>query len=194
LDSKEWPQALIGLYNKYNTMAAVLAARTVGIDDSVARRTVGEFQPAFGRAEELDVRGRRVRILLSKNPAGMNETIRLLESEFRAGHSRVALLVLNDRIPDGKDISWIWDADTEKLFQPGVTLVASGERAFDMGLRLQYSEAGEAPGVDLVIKQDLNEAITAALDCTQPGEILHVVPTYSAMLQVRQALVGRGIL
>lgn len=115
IDSREWPQILIGLYNKYNTLAAVLAAQQLGVDDVTIRDTIANFQAAFGRAEELEVKGKHVRILLSKNPVGMNETIRAVN---QAG-GQTTLLVLNDRIPDGTDVSWIWDVDTEKLVERG---------------------------------------------------------------------------
>lgn len=115
IDSREWPQILIGLYNKYNTLAAVLAAQQLGVDDVTIRDTIANFQAAFGRAEELNVKGKHVRILLSKNPVGMNETIRAVN---QAG-GQTTLLVLNDRIPDGTDVSWIWDVDTEKLVERG---------------------------------------------------------------------------
>ncbi len=193
LDSRDWSQALIGLYNKYNTLAAILAAQLAGVDKATIRQAVEHFHAAFGRAEEIDVQGKCVRILLSKNPAGMNETLRLVEAERQAGTTSTALLVLNDRIPDGTDVSWIWDVDAEKLASSGMTVVVSGDRAFDLALRVQYSHAQpEAAG--LVVEPDLAAAVETALARTRPGEILHVLPTYSAMLEVRQVLLGHQIL
>ncbi len=74
--SQDWPQILIGVYNKYNTLAAGLVAQELGIKDREIFETVQGFKAAFGRAEELEIEGKKVRILLSKNPVGMNETIR----------------------------------------------------------------------------------------------------------------------
>lgn len=190
LDSREWPQILIGLYNKYNTLAAVLAAQQVGIDDNKIRDTIANFQAAFGRAEELDVNGKRVRILLSKNPVGMNETIRAVN---QVG-GKTTLLVLNDRIPDGTDVSWIWDVDTEKLVERGGTLVVSGDRVYDMALRLRYSQQDCNNGLELLVEEDLRNAIATALEHTPEDETLHILPTYSAMLEVREVLTGRKIL
>ncbi len=190
INSQEWSQILIGLYNKYNTLAAVLAAQQLGVDEATIRDTITNFQAAFGRAEELEVKGKRVRILLSKNPVGMNETIRAVN---QAG-GQTKLLVLNDRIPDGTDVSWIWDVDTEKLVQQGGTLVVSGDRVYDMALRLRYSQPDYNNGLHLIVKEDLKEAISTALDRTPDCETLHILPTYSAMLEVREILTGRKIL
>ena len=155
------------------------------------------FKAAFGRAEELEVNGKHIRILLSKNPVGMNETIRAVTDIKKVGKSDTTLLVLNDRIPDGTDVSWIWDVDTEKLVSLGGNLVVSGDRVYDMALRLRYSQAsfGEnhAP-VKLIIKENLEEAIQTALNLTNSDETLHILPTYSAMLEVRGILTGRKIL
>jgi len=190
IDSREWPQILIGLYNKYNTLAAVLAAQQLGVDDVTIRDTIANFQAAFGRAEELNVKGKQVRILLSKNPVGMNETIRAVN---QAG-GKTTLLVLNDRIPDGTDVSWIWDVDTEKLVERGGTLVVSGDRVYDMALRLRYSQQDNNNGLQLIVKEDLQAAIATALSHTPANETLHILPTYSAMLEVREVLTGRKIL
>ena len=190
INSNEYPQILIGLYNKYNTLAAVLAAQQLGVDEAIIRDTITNFQAAFGRAEELEVNGKHVRILLSKNPVGMNETIRAVN---QAG-GQTKLLVLNDRIPDGTDVSWIWDVDTEKLVERGGTLVVSGDRVYDLALRLRYSQPEANNGVQLIVKEDLKEAIATALEQTPADETLHILPTYSAMLEVREILTGRKIL
>jgi UDP-N-acetylmuramyl tripeptide synthase len=195
--SRDWPQILIGVYNKYNTLAAGLVARELGIDTADIFATVKEFKAAFGRAEELTVKGKQVRILLSKNPVGMNETIRTVNEIKAGGKASTALLVLNDRTPDGTDVSWIWDVDMEKLTDSGGTLIVSGDRVYDLALRLQYSRDNLAENPDtfqLIIKEDLNEAIATALEETTAAETLHILPTYSAMLEVREILTGRKIL
>lgn len=210
VNSNDYPQILIGLYNKYNTLAAVLAAQQLGVDEATIRDTITNFQAAFGRAEELEVKGKHVRILLSKNPVGMNETIRAVNQargkrqEARGKKAEIegeipfpaspVLLVLNDRIPDGTDVSWIWDVDTEKLVEQGGTLVVSGDRVYDMALRLRYSQPDGNNNMQLIVKEDLKEAIATALEHTSADETLHILPTYSAMLEVREVLTGRKIL
>lgn len=190
LDSSEFPQILVGLYNKYNTLAAATAARELGVDEATILDTINNFQAAFGRAEELEINGKRVRILLSKNPVGTNETIRVVTQS----HDKTTLLVLNDRTPDGTDVSWIWDVDTEKLVERGGTLVVSGDRLYDMALRLRYSEKTPDSHFNLIVEEDLRQAIATALEHTPDNETLHILPTYSAMLEVREVLTGRKIL
>jgi UDP-N-acetylmuramyl tripeptide synthase len=196
VDSREWQQILIGVYNKYNTLAAGLLAQEIGIKPEAIFNTIKNFKAAFGRAEELDIDGKHIRILLSKNPVGMNETIRAVNEIKKTGKSSVTLLVLNDRIPDGTDVSWIWDVDTEELVKLGGTLIVSGDRVYDMALRLEYSreEINNNGNPQLIIQEDLSSAITTALQHTSAEETLHILPTYSAMLEVREILVGRKIL
>jgi lipid II isoglutaminyl synthase (glutamine-hydrolysing) len=194
IDSHQWPQILIGLYNKYNTLAAVLAAQQIGIETPTILNTIKNFQAAFGRAEELQAAGKHVRILLSKNPVGMNETIRAVNQIKRAGGSSITLIVLNDRTPDGTDVSWIWDVDTEKLVALGGTIIVSGDRVYDMALRLRYSQVDGEDSLNLIVKEELPDAIATALELTPASETLHILPTYSAMLEVRELLTGRKIL
>ncbi|MEH2287889.1 Mur ligase family protein [Nostoc sp.] len=190
LESNEWSQILVGLYNKYNTLAAVTAAVELGVDEATIRDTINNFQAAFGRAEDLVINGKRVRILLSKNPVGTNETIRVVTQST----DKTTLLVLNDRTPDGTDVSWIWDVDTEKLVERGGTLVVSGDRVYDMALRLRYSQKSPESNLNLIVEEDLRQAIATALEHTPENETLHILPTYSAMLEVREVLTGRKIL
>jgi UDP-N-acetylmuramyl tripeptide synthase len=190
LESSEWSQILVGLYNKYNTLAAATAAIELGVDEVTIRDTINTFQAAFGRAEDLVINGKRVRILLSKNPVGTNETIRVVTQST----DKTTLLVLNDRTPDGTDVSWIWDVDTEKLVERGGTLVVSGDRVYDMALRLRYSQKSHQSNLNLIVEEDLRQAIATALEHTPENETLHILPTYSAMLEVREVLTGRKIL
>ena len=127
----------------------------------------------------------------------MNETIRTVNQVKKTGKAPTTLVVLNDRIPDGTDVSWIWDVDTEKLVGSGGTIIVSGDRAYDMALRLQYSRDridAIPDNFQLIVKEDLPGAITTSLEHTLADETLHILPTYSAMLEVRQFLTGRQIL
>jgi UDP-N-acetylmuramyl tripeptide synthase len=197
LESQKHPQILIGVYNKYNTLAASVLTQSIGIKTEDIYSTVQNFKAAFSRAEELEIEQKQVRIMLAKNPVGMNETIRAVNDIKKTGKSDVTLLVLNDRIPDGTDVSWIWDVDTEELVKLGGTLIVSGDRVYDMALRLAYSSESVDPektNFKLIVKEDLPEAISTALEYTKLAETLHIIPTYSAMLEVREVLVGRKIL
>jgi UDP-N-acetylmuramyl tripeptide synthase len=105
----------------------------------------------------------------------------------REGKKRL-LLLLNDDIADGRDVSWIWDADFELIAADAVGTVVSGRRAEDMALRLKYAGLSPVPPV----VPDTGEALSMALAQTAAGETLYVVPTYTAMLEVREILARRG--
>lgn len=172
---------LSGMYNKYNTLAAFLTVKTIGIKDELALNALRKFNPAFGRQEEIVVYEKKVKIFLSKNPTGFNESLRTIKN------SETILLVLNDRIPDGRDVSWIWDIDFENLLKAR-NVIVSGERAYDLALRIKYS------GRISVVVENLSGAIKKALIETSKNKTLFILPTYSAMLETRKILTGRKIL
>jgi lipid II isoglutaminyl synthase (glutamine-hydrolysing) len=179
--------ALPGLYNVYNALAA--AALGVALNIPLPHIVAGlqSTTAAFGRAETVTVAGREARILLVKNPAGANEVLRTLALE---PGSHDLLGVLNDNIADGRDVSWIWDADFELLAGRLRTATCSGARAPELALRLKY--AGIEPERIRVI-DDLPQALQSAVRNTaEDEEPLYVLPTYTAMLALRELLVARG--
>ena len=135
---------LPGLYNIYNALAAIAAAQALQINWEPIVSGIQQFKPAFGRGERVQVAGRTIRILLAKNPTGFNEVLRTL---FSGGEKRRVLFMLNDNIADGRDVSWIWDVDFERVAQQTSSLTVTGTRALDLGLRLKYA------GIDV---QDMN--------------------------------------
>jgi UDP-N-acetylmuramyl tripeptide synthase len=180
--------SLPGLYNVYNALAA--AALAVALEVPLEQIVAGlqSATAAFGRAETVTVDGRQTRILLVKNPAGANEVLRTLALE--PGEHDV-LGVLNDNIADGRDVSWIWDADYELLAGRVRSVTCAGTRAPELALRLKY--AGIDPRRIRVI-DDLGQALTAAA-ADRPGDgeaPLYALPTYTAMLALRELLVRRG--
>ena len=104
------------------------------LDEVVAG--LGRFSAAFGRFERIEIGGRRLLLLLIKNPAGANEAVRTVVD---GGAPRVALLALNDAIADGRDVSWIWDVDFEPLLEAVERLVVTGDRAAELALRFVYA-------------------------------------------------------
>lgn len=186
LDISDFPIfPLAGTYNKYNTLAAVLQSRILNIPSGKMYSALQNFQPAFGRQEKIVVKGKTVQIFLSKNPTSMNQSLQAI-ADLGAKH---VLFVLNDRVPDGKDVSWIWDVDAEEFVQNFKYITISGDRALDMALRIKYANFSK-----FQIDPDLKNAIKNALTQTSKSETLYVLPTYSAMLEVRKILTGRGIL
>ncbi|HEX6714844.1 MAG TPA: MurT ligase domain-containing protein, partial [Thermoleophilaceae bacterium] len=177
---------LPGLYNVYNALAAATAALELGATLDQVRSGLEAFGGAFGRVERIPVNGREVLILLVKNPAGANEVLRTLTLE----DGQLDLwLALNDRIADGRDVSWIWDADFELLAGRVATVTCSGTRAEEMALRLKYAGIEARAEVD----RDLGASLDAAVrrgDATRP---LYALPTYTALLELRDELSRRGV-
>lgn len=177
--------ALSGLYNVYNATAAAAAGVALGLGSEHIGKGLSSATAAFGRQESFEVDGRRVMVLLGKNPAGLNQVLRTIA----AGRAEKHLLVLlNDDIADGRDVSWIWDVDFEFLVRQPATWVVSGTRAEDLALRLKYAGL-ERPAA---VEPDAGDALARALRETPVGGLLHVVPTYTAMLRVRELLARRG--
>jgi UDP-N-acetylmuramyl tripeptide synthase len=177
---------LAGLYNVYNVVLAVAAARSVGVSLQRAATALGSFSPAFGRMERVTVHDRRAVLLLAKNPTGFNEVLR---TAIDFGKARYFLLALNDRIADGQDVSWIWDVDFESLIGAAERVVVTGDRALDLRLRLKYAQL---PAERIEVVGDWGSALRRAAELTPEGEILFVLPTYTAMLELRSVLTRQG--
>ena len=178
---------LPGLYNVYNALAALTAAFELGVDPQRAAAALADVRAAFGRVETIDVEGTPVSILLIKNPAGANEVLRTLRLE--AGGEGLDLWIgLNDRIADGRDVSWVWDADFELLAASVRRVTCAGTRAPEMALRLKYAGWPEDRiEVEPEIERSLDQAVEAA-----PGR-LFALPTYTALLELRKLLSSRGL-
>jgi UDP-N-acetylmuramyl tripeptide synthase len=179
---------LPGLYNVYNALgaAAVCLALGVELDDIVSG--LASVAAAFGRAETIALGDRALSILLIKNPAGANEVLRTLTLEDGALD---LLAVLNDNVADGRDVSWVWDADFELLAGPGRVrrITCAGTRAAELALRLKYAGV-DAERLDVV--PALEPALARALAAVEPGATLYALPTYTALLELRELLARRG--
>jgi UDP-N-acetylmuramyl tripeptide synthase len=175
---------LPGLYNVYNALGAAALCLALGAELDDIAAGLAAVEPAFGRAETLDLGGRAASILLVKNPAGANEVLRTLALE---GRELDLLGVLNDRTADGRDVSWVWDADWELLAPRVRRMTCSGTRAAELALRLKY--AGADPG-RLHVVDDLEAGLDAALAAGEGP--LYVLPTYTALLELRDLLARRG--
>jgi UDP-N-acetylmuramyl tripeptide synthase len=177
---------LPGLYNVYNALAAAAAALQLGLGLDRVREGLEGMSAVFGRVERLVVDGRDVAILLVKNPAGANEVLRTLTLE----PGQVDLwIALNDRIADGRDVSWIWDADFELLAGSVRRVTCSGTRAEEMALRIKYA------GIDapIAVERDLGESLDAAVADRDGHAPLYALPTYTALLELRDLLARRGV-
>jgi UDP-N-acetylmuramyl tripeptide synthase len=184
---------LPGLYNVYNALAAVVCCLAAGIALEHIEAGLESVAAAFGRAETIAVGGRPMSILLIKNPAGANEVFRTLTAGRNgaapAEREPVELwITLNDGIADGRDISWIWDADFELLAGRVARVVCSGTRADELALRLKYAGLD---GERIEVVPDLERALDTVLagGGTRP---LYALPTYTALLELRDLLADRG--
>jgi UDP-N-acetylmuramyl tripeptide synthase len=176
---------LPGLYNVYNALGAAALCLELGIplaDVAAGLRTV---TAAFGRAETISIGDVELSLLLIKNPAGANEILRTLALE---DGELDLLAILNDRTADGRDVSWVWDADFELLAPRVRSAVCAGTRAAELALRLKYAGV---PADRLRLVPSLPEALDAALASAGAGR-LFALPTYTAMLELREELARRG--
>ncbi len=176
---------LPGLYNVYNALAAIGAGLALGLSTDVLVPAVENFRAAFGRVERLKAGDKEVALFLVKNPAGFNEVIRTV---FASEDQRHVLIAINDLLADGTDVSWLWDVDFEAMKGRVAHATVSGIRAADMVLRLKY--AGTPVGI---IEANIGHALTRALEQTGPDGTLYVLPTYTAMLELKEELARRGL-
>jgi UDP-N-acetylmuramyl tripeptide synthase len=175
---------LPGLYLVYNALAAAASAHALGVDPPVIARALAAATAPFGRQERFQIEGREARVLLAKNPAGLNQVLRTLAV---SDQPLTVLAMLNDGIQDGQDVSWIYDADIELLAGHQLNLICSGDRADDFALR--WMLAGIEPRSVLPVTE---EALDAALAATPVGARLDLIATYTAMLDVRESLARRS--
>ena len=173
-----------GLYNCYNALAAFAAGMALGLEPAYMASRVRKFTPAFGRQERMDFRGRHLVLVLSKNPAGFNETLRTAVDLAGATYF---LIGLNDRKADGTDVSWIWDVDFEQLRGKAQLVIPGGTRADDLAVRLKYASVTASKP-----KADPGRALDELVAATPEGATAHILCTYTALLDIRAELVRRG--
>ena len=177
---------LPGLYNVYNALAAAALALALGAPLADVAAGLHAVEAAFGRAETVILRGgRELDILLVKNPAGANEVLRTLVLE-PGEHDLLG--VLNDKTADGRDVSWVWDADFEVLAGRVRRVTCAGTRAEELAVRLKYAGVAEDR---IVVERDLGRALDAAAAAADGR--LYALPTYTAMLELRELLARRGV-
>ena len=172
---------LVGLYNAYNALAAISIALELGISHEIIQKSLESYKSVFGRAEKRVIDGKNILIQLIKNPTGASEVLRTVNKNT----SKKLLIIINDNYADGRDVSWLWDADFELLKDYPENIIVSGTRAYDMAVRMKYA------GFDfskIEVKNDIKEAIKYALSGINPGEQLLIMPTYTALLEMQKIL------
>ncbi len=172
---------LVGLYNAYNALAAISVAMELGIDFQTIQKGLDSYKSVFGRAEKLSVKGRNILVQLIKNPTGASEVLRTVNQNT----SKKLLIIINDNYADGRDVSWLWDADFEMLKDYDNEIVVSGSRAWDMAVRMKYA------GFDsdkIKIMPEIKEALNYSINDIETGQQLLIMPTYTALLEMQKIL------
>ena len=184
VDGQVYPATvnLPGGYNIYNACATMSCGKALGLDTKLVSESLSTFSCGFGRMEKFEINGTAVRMILIKNPAGCNQVLNFLAN---TSEPSVFVVCLNDRAQDGKDVSWIWDVDFEKLAQMGDKLdrlLVSGVRAEDMAVRFKYAGI---PVEKLTVCKDYGELMRL---CTEQDKPVYIMPTYTAMLNLREKI------
>jgi UDP-N-acetylmuramyl tripeptide synthase len=180
--------ALTGISAGYDAAAAAAAASVLGVSLADAAASLDGATSAFGRSEDLDVGGRRLVLALGKNPASLSEAT-ALAARIRPS---VVVLALNDAFADGRDVSWIWDAEIGPLLAARAVILA-GRRARDLELRVKYDVDADRRRTRTRVVDSLEDAVTTALGGAGVGETILIVATYTALLAIRRGLVERGL-
>lgn len=172
-DDKEYELKtyLTGVYNAYNVLAASVMALELGYED--LQEALDTYQSVFGRCETKVIKGHKAVIQLIKNPTGASEVLKTVNPD------NDILIAINDNYADGRDVSWLWDADFELLRGASKRIITSGVRAYDMAVRLKYA------GIDNVkVIPNINQAILA-ITREAEGDIT-ILPTYTALLEINK--------
>ncbi len=175
VNEEEYRVPLIGLFNAYNALAAIALCKELKIPTNVIQRNLNSFKVAFGRSEIKYLNNKKTLIQLIKNPIGANEVLKTVDKNSNI------LIIINDNYADGRDVSWLWDADFSILSDIEKEVVVSGIRANDMALRLKY--AGVSADKIKVIS-DINESVDYIGKIAESG--ITILPTYTALLQLNK--------
>ena len=173
----------LGFYNAYNILAAVAVAKLVGIQDEIVQRAIASYQPRAGRMEQFLIGDKKAIQILVKNPTGLNQTLAALNTDPA---SKSLFFALNDNAADGRDVSWIWDAQIENIAHPSAAIkgiTCSGLRSGDAALRFKYAGFNEEI---ITVESDLEAGIKACLD--MEAEVYYFLCTYTTLFASRKIL------
>lgn len=173
-----------GFYNAYNILAAVSIAKLVGLQDKFITEAIKKYQPQAGRMESFIIGGKKVILILVKNPIGLNQALAALSNELK---SKNILFVLNDNAGDGRDVSWIWEADLEEVATDKFNInnfICAGSRSGDIAVRIKYTDF---PEDNISLVEGLEEGIRKVVHAD--SEVGYILSTYSALFACRKILV-----
>ncbi len=169
-----------GFYNVYNILGAISTLDCLQIDLSDINDVLSDYKPQVGRMESFDL-GKPVILNLAKNPAGFNQAIFTVLSDER---QKDMILMINDHVSDGMDVSWLWDVDFEKLDKENTNALGfCGIRRLDLNVRFKYADLKKK---NSKVYEKLEDAIRDMI--TKEGEILYVLVNYTAIFQAQDIL------
>ncbi|CAM2943148.1 Mur ligase family protein [Hathewaya histolytica] len=174
-----------GTYNIYNALCAYAIGSELSIDKQNINKSLENQESSFGRQEEISIDNKKIKIILVKNPAGYDEALNTLLLDKR----KINLsFMLNDNYADGRDVSWIWDVDFEKLKKLNVSkIIVSGMRKYDMAVRLKICGFNEK---DFIICNDFENIVESIKSNTE--DFTYILATYTAMTDFRKFLNAKG--
>ena len=172
--------SMIGTFNLYNALCAISIVKTItDITNTQIQKGFQTYSTIFGRGEKLITGNKTSWIYLIKNPTGTTEVLKTLTNIEDARF----LIGLNDNLADGRDVSWIWDARFDILSNHKKMVFITGKRAYDMALRLKYSEIDPE---NIYINEDIKRTINYALTQINQNEVLYILPTYTVLLEMQK--------
>lgn len=170
-----------GLYNVYNALCAISVATSLDIKPETIIDGIENYSTVFGRAETIKINGKNTLIQLIKNPVGATEVLKTVVND---PNSRM-IIAINDNYADGRDVSWLWDAEFELLHTHAKQLICSGDRANDMAVRLKYAGVQDS---SITIEENIRTAIEAMTQDIENNEKLYILPTYTVLLEMQTFL------
>ena len=180
---------LLGLYNLYNSLGVISLSKELGIDYELIRDRIDNFEYRLGRMETFHFSKKDLVLVLSKNPVGLSEVFSTITYD---DDEKSVMFILNDYAPDGKDISWIWDANFDEINNIGnlKSFYCVGTRAHDLALRLKY--AGVSEDILKIYPSENQFDITEAVDEILNENIKsYVIGTFTAMPEARKILLKK---
>ncbi len=175
VNGEEFEVPLVGLFNAYNALAAISLCKELGIETDKIQKNIKTFKVAFGRSEVKYLNGKRTLIQLIKNPIGANEVLKTVDLDSNL------LIIINDNYADGRDVSWLWDAEFEGVGVNRHEIVVSGSRANDMALRLKYAGVGVN---NIKVIGDIEKAVEYVGQIADNN--ITILPTYTALLKLNK--------
>ncbi|QGT99681.1 putative amino acid ligase found clustered with an amidotransferase [Candidatus Syntrophocurvum alkaliphilum] len=173
-----------GFYNAYNILAAVSLTKLLGIEIDYIVSAINKYKPQAGRMESFEINEKDVVLVLVKNSAGFNQALFSITQDY---DSKTIFFALNDNSADGTDVSWIWDANVEGIFENNnapTHIVCTGKRSGDIAVRFKYSGCSENK---ITIEADLSNAVNLAINSSLKK--VYIICTYTALFEVRDILI-----